>query len=102
ATFVKTGLIPVNLPQAKGVASEHKQSELKLTIQKDGTLMIGNENAPITLNEFEQYVMNGGKEMTVILYSDKDAAFQNFVGVMNVLKHLGHEKLSIVTDKQNK
>jgi len=38
--------------------------------------------------------------MTVVLYSDKDAAFQNFVGVMDVLKRLGHEQLYIVTDKQ--
>ena len=100
ATFIRTGLIPVDLPDAKGTAAEHKPSELKLTIQKDGTLMLGEEKAPISLSEFEQRVVAGGKEMTVVLYSDKDAAFQNFVGVMDVLKRLGHEQLYIVTDKQ--
>lgn len=100
ATFIKTGLIPVDLPEAKGSAAEHKLSELKLTIQKDGTLMLGEEKTPITLAEFEQRVVSGGKEMTVVLYSDKEAAFQNFVGVMDVLKKLGHEQLYIVTDKQ--
>ena len=100
ATFIKTGLIPVDLPEAKGSAAEHKPSELKLTIQKDGTLMLGEEKTPITLAEFEQRVIAGGKEMTVVLYSDKEAAFQNFVGVMDVLKRLGHEQLYIVTDKQ--
>ena len=100
ATFIRTGLIPVDLPEAKGTAAEHKPSELKLTIQKDGTLMLGEDKNPLTIEEFEQRVVAGGKEMTVVLYSDKEAAFQNFVGVMDVLKRLGHEQLYIVTDKK--
>ena len=99
ATFVKTGLIPVDLPEAKGSAAEHKPSELKLTIKKDGTLLLG-DNEQVSIEQFEQKVVDGGREMTVVLYSDKDAAFQNFVGVMDVLKRLGHEQLYIVTDKQ--
>jgi len=99
ATFIKTGVIPVDLPDAKGTATEHKPSEMKLTIKKDGTLWI-DEKTQVSLPEFEQKVTEGGKEMTVVLYSDKDAAFQNFVGVMDVLKRLGHEQLYIVTDKQ--
>lgn len=100
ATFIKTGLLPVELPEAKGTASEHKPNELKLTIEKDGTLLLGENKTPISLNEFEQRVIGGGKEMSVVLYSDKEAAFQNFVGVMDVLKRLEHEQLYIVTDKQ--
>jgi biopolymer transport protein ExbD len=99
ATFIKTGLIPVDLPEAKGTATEHKPSELKLTIKKDGTLWLGDKEQ-VSVEQFEQKVTAGGKEMTVVLYSDKEAAFQNFVGVMDVLKRLGHEQLYIVTDKQ--
>lgn len=99
ATFIKTGLIPVDLPEAKGTAAEHKPSELKLTIKKDGTLWLGDKEQ-VSLEQFEQKVTAGGKEMTVVLYSDKEAAFQNFVGVMDVLKRLGHEQLYIVTDKK--
>jgi len=99
ATFVKTGLIPVDLPEAKGSAAEHKPSELKLTIKKDGTLLLS-DNEQVSIEQFEQKVVAGGREMTVVLYSDKEAAFQNFVGVMDVLKRLGHEQLYIVTDKQ--
>ena len=99
ATFVKTGLIPVDLPEAKGSATEHKPSELKLTIKKDGTLWL-DDKEQVSLDQFEQKVVSGGHEMTVVLYSDKEAAFQNFVGVMDVLKRLGHEQLYIVTDKQ--
>jgi biopolymer transport protein ExbD len=99
ATFIRTGLIPVDLPEAKGTAAEHKPSEMKLTIKKDGTLWV-DEKTQVSLEQFEKRVSEGGKNMTVVLYSDKEAAFQNFVGVMDVLKRLGHEQLYIVTDKQ--
>lgn len=99
ATFVKTGLIPVDLPDAKGSTTEHKPSELKLTIKKDGSLWLG-DNEQVSIEAFEQKVVAGGQNMTVVLYSDKEAAFQNFVGVMDVLKRLGHEQLYIVTDQQ--
>ncbi len=100
ATFVKTGLISVELPEAKGESIEHKNQELKLTIGKDGTLKIGDEKNIITISEFEAAVMAGGKDMSVVIYSDKEAAFDNFVGVMEVLKRLEHEQLYIVTDKK--
>ncbi len=101
ATFVKTGLISVDLPEAKGSAAEHKPSELKLTIKKEGSLWLGDKEQ-VTIEQFEQKVVTGGPQMTVVLYSDKEAAFQNFVEVMDVLKRLGHEQLYIVTDQRNK
>ena len=87
------------LPEASTAASEHKPKEMKLTIKKDGTLWL-DQKTQVSLEEFEQKVTQGGKEMSIVLYSDKEAAFQNFVGVMDVLKRLGHEQLYIVTDKQ--
>lgn len=99
ATFVKTGLIGVDLPEAKGESKEHNNKEFKLTIQKDGTLL-GSDKKQLTIGEFEAAVMAGGKDMSVVIYSDKEAAFDNFVGVMEVLKRLDHEQLYIVTDKK--
>ena len=37
------------------------------------------------------------KEQTVVLRSDKESKFQDFVTVMDILKHLNHEQLYIVT-----
>ena len=39
------------------------------------------------------------KGQTVVLRSDKDSKFQDFVSVMDILKRLGHEQLYIVTKK---
>ncbi|WP_295055170.1 hypothetical protein [Sulfuricurvum sp.] len=54
----------------------------------------------ISLIMFEQRVITGGKETTVILYSDEKVAFHNFIRVISILKHLGHKQLYIATDKQ--
>ncbi|MEJ2414238.1 MAG: biopolymer transporter ExbD, partial [Sulfurimonas sp.] len=40
------------------------------------------------------------KEQTVILRSDKESRFQDFVSVMDILKKLGHEQLYIVTKNE--
>lgn len=98
ATFIKTGLIAVDLPEASSGAADHKPRELKVTIKKDGSLWLS-ENESVSLEVLEQKIAQGGKEMTVVLYSDKEAAFQNFVGVMDVLKRLNHEQMYIVTEK---
>ena len=37
------------------------------------------------------------KDQTVVLRSDKEATFQNFVTVMDLLKKYKHEQLYIVT-----
>ncbi len=98
ATFIKTGLIAVDLPEASSGAADHKPTELKVTIKKDGSLWLSDKES-VSLEALEQKIAQGGKEMTVVLYSDKEAAFQNFVGVMDVLKRLNHEQMYIVTEK---
>ena len=97
ATFIKTGLIHVDLPKAEHAPAGQKTQELSITIKKEGSLWL-DEHHPITLAQFEQRVQKGGKEMNVVLYADKETKFENFVQVMDVLQHLGHDKLSIVTD----
>ncbi|MGE3612973.1 MAG: ExbD/TolR family protein, partial [Sulfurimonas sp.] len=37
------------------------------------------------------------KEQTVVLRSDKESRFQDFVSVMDILKLLKHEQMYIVT-----
>jgi len=49
ATFIKTGLIPVDLPKSSATASEHKPQEMKITIKKDGTLWV-DEKTQVSLD----------------------------------------------------
>ena len=55
------------------------------------------EKEEVELGALEQKLSKVLKTQTVILRSDKESKFQDFVSVMDILKRLGHEQLYIVT-----
>lgn len=95
ATFIKQGIIPVDLPQAKESDKKREQKEVHVTVDKEGKLFLGKKE--ISTKALESELSKIDKEQTVVLSSDKEAVFQDFVTVMDILKRLGHEQLYIVT-----
>ena len=51
----------------------------------------------VNLQQLQQKLSTIAKDQTVVLRSDKNSKFQDFVNVMDILKKLGHEQLYIVT-----
>lgn len=96
ATFIKQGIIPVDLPEAKKADKEEKK-EITLYVNAKGELFF--EKEAVDLQTLEEKLSAIDKEQTVILRSDKASRFQDFVNVMDILKTLKHEKLYIVTQK---
>ena len=97
ATFIKQGVIPVNLPHAKATDKEDIKKEVTIYVNVTGDIYFGKEL--VNLQELEKKLSMISKKQTVILRSDKESKFQDFVSVMDVLKRLGHEQLYIVTKK---
>ena len=95
ATFVKQGIIPVELPEAKQSQKKEDKKEYTVFITKEGKYHL--DKTPVSAAELEAKLAAIGKDETVVLRSDKDATFQNFVTVMDMLKKLRHEELYIVT-----
>jgi len=95
ATFVKTGIIPVELPEAKKATKEHPKKELSISIKADGSIYI--DKTKVDKKTLQSKLQTIPKEQTVVLRSDKDAKFQDFVTVMDILKGIGHENLYIIT-----
>jgi len=95
ATFVKTGIIPVELPTAKKATKEKPKKELTISIKANGNIFIN--KTKVQKEALKQKLSNIPKEQVVVLRSDKDAKFQDFVTVMDILKGIGHENLYIVT-----
>ena len=95
ATFVKQGVIPVELPTAKKATKEKPKKELTLSIKSNGEIYIDKEKVDKT--NLLQRLSSIPKEQVVVLRSDKNAKFQDFVTVMDALKKIGHENLYIVT-----
>ncbi|MEA1981966.1 MAG: TonB system transport protein ExbD [Campylobacterota bacterium] len=97
ATFIKQGVIPVNLPEAKATDKEDTKKEVTVYVNAKGEMFF--EKDKMNLQDLEQKLSAISKEQTVVLRSDKESKFQDFVSVMDILKHLGHEQLYIVTKK---
>ena len=95
ATFIKQGVIPVNLPEAKATDKKDEQKEVTIYVNSKGETFFGKEKVDLLV--LEQKLAGISKEQTVVLRSDKESKFQDFVSVMDILKKLGHEQLYIVT-----
>lgn len=95
STFIKQGIIPVDLPDAKATAKEDVKREVTVYVNAKGEMFFDKER--VNLKLLEEKLSTVSKEETVILRSDKESKFQDFVSVMDILKRLGHEQLYIVT-----
>lgn len=94
-TFIKQGVIPIDLPDAKSTAKEDLKNEVTVYVNAEGKTFFGKEE--VSLAMLEEKLASVSKTQTVILRSDKTSEFQDFVSVMDILKKLGHEQLYIVT-----
>ncbi len=98
ATFIKQGIIPVDLPKAQQEEKQQDLEELTIYITKEGKLYLDKEE--ISLEALRVKMSAVSKEQNVVLRSDKEATFQQFVSVMDLLKELEHEQLYIVTKQE--
>jgi len=94
-TFIKQGLIPLELPNAKASDKKETQKEVHISVTKDGKLFL--EKKELSAQALEKALKDVDKSQTIVLSSDKQAVFQDFVTVMDILKRLNHEQLYIVT-----
>ena len=95
ATFINQGVIPVELPTAKASKKEEIKKEITVYVNAKGELFIGKEK--VDLQTLEKRLSLISKEQPVVLRSDKESKFQDFVSVMDILKRLKHEQLYIIT-----
>jgi len=95
ATFIKQGVIPVELPEAKASKKEDVKKEITVYVNAKGEMFF--EKEKVDSKTLEQRLSSIAKDQTVVLRSDKESRFQDFVTVMDILKRLKHEQLYIVT-----
>jgi len=95
ATFIKQGVIPVELPEAKASQKEDIKKEITIYVNAKGEMFF--DKTKVDSKTLEKKLSQISKEQTIILRSDKESRFQDFVTVMDILKRLQHEQLYIVT-----
>ena len=96
STFIAQGKIAVDLPSAKS-AQQDKEDEKKVSvvIDKDNKFFI--DDVEISDTELKEKLNAVDTKTLVQLKSDKNAKFESFVKVIDILKEKGHENFAIQT-----
>ena len=96
STFIAQGKIAVDLPSAKS-AQQDKEDKKKVSvvIYKDNKFFI--DDAEISENELKDKLNAVDIKTLIELKSDKNAKFDSFVKVIDILKEKGHENFAIQT-----
>ena len=96
STFIAQGKIAVDLPSAKS-AQQDKEDEKKVSvvIDKDNKFFI--DDVEILEDELKDKLNAIDTKTLVQLKSDKNAKFESFVKVIDILKEKGHENFAIQT-----
>jgi biopolymer transport protein ExbD len=95
ATFIRQGIIPVDLPEAKSADKKSDNKEVTIYVTKTGEIFLNKDR--VNIEQLRASLAKISKKDTVVLRSDKESKFQDFVSVMDILKKLNHESLYIVT-----
>lgn len=96
STFIAQGKIAVDLPSAKS-AQQDKEDEKKVSvvIDKDNKFFI--DDVEISEDELKDKLNAVDIKTLIELKSDKNAKFESFVKVVDILKEKGHENFAIQT-----
>lgn len=94
SSFIASGRIPINLPQAsKSVSETNKTAIIELAASGDlffnGTA-VSPESLKTELSTF-------GRETSFIIRADRDIALQRFIDVADILKQLSFSKVAVQT-----
>lgn len=97
ATFISTGQIPVSLAKAKS-AEAVKETPLKVTVQADGSLYL--EQQKLNIEQLPEALQGQSRQLPVIVMADRQIVLERFVTVVDAIKSLGFEKISLKVERQ--
>lgn len=97
STFISKGIIPISLPTASNAQNLKINKEVIIVIKDDGRLFCNNNIEG--LNNIQKHILQFPKDTAIHINSDKNAKFEVFVSVLDMLKRYEYENISIVTKK---
>ena len=97
STFISKGIIPISLPTATNANNIKVNKEIIIIIKDDGTLLCNNDIEG--LENIKNHILQFPKDTPIHVNSDKNAKFETFVSVLDMLKQYEYSNISIVTKK---
>jgi len=97
STFISKGIIPISLPKASNADNIKVNKEIIIIIKEDGSLFCNNDIEG--LDNIKEHILQFPKDTPIHINSDKNAKFDIFVSVLDMLKQYEYSSISIVTKK---
>ena len=96
STFIAQGKIAVDLPSANSTEQiKEDEKKVSVVIDKDNKFFI--DDAEISEDELKDKLNAVDIKTLIELKSDKNAKFDSFIKVIDILKEKGHENFAIQT-----
>lgn len=99
ATFVAKGIIPVDLPSSETATKQDNKKNLTITIKANGKIMF--DKAVVLEKDLEIELAKYKATMPVHINCDKEAKFDLFVTLLDILKEKDFKNLGIITKKDS-
>jgi len=99
STFIAQGKIQITLPPSENsISLDDDSKKLTIIITADNDFYIDDKRAD--LKALKEAINSLDKKTIVALKSDKDAKFESFISVIDLLKAKEHENFHIITEKK--
>lgn len=97
SSFIASGRLPINLPQASKSVDEAKQAKIIEVSAKGDIHFEGKAVTPELLKKELQALQ---KDTSFVIRADKEVALQRFIDVADVLKQLSFAKVAVQTENR--
>ncbi len=99
STFIAQGEIKINLPKSQSAASLSDEIK-KLLIAIDENNKFYLDDKEVSIDDIKSKFENLSLDTFVELKSDKNAKFESFIQIIDLLKLKNHDKFQIITEKE--
>lgn len=97
ATFIASGVIPVDLPKAGDTSTASIDCQV-IEIDRDGRLYFN--AAAVSLTGLRAAIGGIDRSSAVLIRADRAIALQSFVDVLDLVKTLGFTKVNLQTERR--
>ncbi len=98
STFIAQGQIKVELPTSNQESSPTESQIITLSVKEDGEIFY--DNVAVDIDTLKMRIAEIDSKVLLKLEIDKNAKFDIFVQIADILKEKGHENVSIATTKK--
>jgi len=99
ATFVTNGQLDIDLPTSSSNTPPDNIERVEIAVNREGMLFINGVENPLDKAELQLRLLS--PDTPILLLMDETVEFKQFVAVIDILKRLSLDKVSVLTRKSS-